>query len=407
MAIKSGTFIHDIHGFVIDRIQTGGVSNVNIPQTKIYELGNYQTVATIFDIPDLSFDLESLDVSCEIEALLHGVNPSTVVDGDEFDFGTTFPIDVISPFKAGNGAFNIVKGIAVPYLTLDSATYNFGVGQNATEQFTLRGDGIYYIPGSPYYQEFTLVNNTLTYNLSQTAVPYVESGNTLYVLGACVKNASTGAYKRLFFGTDANGYTNTTTSITTITDWFDQGYTKLHVVFGSLTAATYSQAVHATTSVKPAAIRAKDVLMYVGTAGATSTLVRWPGVQSFTVTRRVNLENDEELGNTKYVATDYDVPEVSGSITVRSADVGSLFTIIQQITGTTTTEVSGPLDTPQMEILLQVRDPDTGDILKSWDVPDAKFTIPAPQGRVQTKLDVQIPFTSDGGLLSVFSGDNA
>jgi hypothetical protein len=65
VAIKAGQIIHDAQGFVVDRIQTGGVSNLNIPEEKIYELGNFFTVATIRDIPDLSFDLESLDVSTE------------------------------------------------------------------------------------------------------------------------------------------------------------------------------------------------------------------------------------------------------------------------------------------------------------------------------------------------------
>lgn len=408
MAIKAGTFLHDVNGFVIDRIQTGGVSSLNIPSEKIYELGNYQAVATIFDIPDLSFDLESLDVSTEIEALIHGKAPGSVVAGDEFNFATTYPFDVISPFKAGNGSYAIVKGLAVPYLTLDTVVYNAAVKQNMSEQFTLRGDSIYYIPGTPYYKEFTLVNNVLTYTLDHTAIPYVESGNTLYALSACVKNPSTGLYKRLFFGTDANGYTNTSTTITTISDWFDQGYTKLHVTYGSTVAGTYPQSVHqAVTTATPAAVRAKDILLYVGAGGtATSSLVRWSGVQSFQLTRKVNLENDEEFGNSKYVATDYDTADVTGTITVRPSDIGSLFTLIQQITETSSSEVSGPLSGGGLEMMVQVRGSD-GSILKTWNVPDARFTLPAPQGKVQTKLDVQFPFTSDTGLMSVFKGDIA
>ena len=402
MAIKSGQIIHDVHGFVIDRIQTGGVSNLNIPQEKIYELGNYQTVATVRDIPDLSFDMESFDVSCEVEALIHGVNPSSVTSGQEFAFSTTYPIDVISPFKAGNGVFTVVKGIAVPYLNLEQVTYRFGVGQNATQQFTLRGDGVYYIPGSPYSQTFTLVNNTLTYNFTNTALPYEEAGNTLYALGACVKNTS-GAYKRLFFGTGTNGYSNTSAGITLNTDWFDSGYTTLHVVYGSATVATYSQAVHPSTSVKPAAVRAKDTLVYVGDGTSTSTLELWSGVQSFEVTRRVNLDNDEEFGNSHYVSSDYDTADVTGSITVKAADATALWDLIHQVSGTTTSEIAGPIEAPSLEVMLQVRDPDTGDILKTWDIPDAKFTLPGAQGRVQQKLEVTFPFTSDAGLLSVYN----
>lgn len=405
MAIKAGTFIHDVHGFVIDRIQTGGVSSLNIPQEKIYELGNYNSVAIVRDIPDLTFDIESFDVSTEVEALIHGIAPSNVLDGNEFTFNTTFPLDVISPFKAGNGAFNIVKGIVVPYLSLDTVDYKFGVKANASEKFTLRGDSVYYVPGSPYYQEFTLVNNTLTYTLAHTALPYLENGNTIHVLGACVRDVTTGIYKRLFFGTDANGYTDTGTTITTQTDWFDTGYTKLHVVYGSATAATYNATVHEGTSVKPAAVRSKDILVYVGTAGSTSALVKWGGVQSVDIQRKVNLQNDEEFGNNHYVSTDYDTSDVTGSIVVRAADTAALWVLIEQITGTDTSHVSGPITTTTNELVVKIRDPDTGTILKTFAVPDARFTLPAASGKIQTKLDVTFQFQSDQGLLSVFRGD--
>lgn len=408
MAIKAGQFLHDVHGFVIDRIQTGGVSSLNIPQEKIYELGNYQAVATIRDIPDLSFDLESTDVSTEVEALLHGATaPNSASNGTEYDFATTFPIDVISPFKSGNGAFDVVKGIAVPYLTLDSCTYRFGVKANATEQFTLRGDGVYYIPGSPYYQSFSLSGTS--YTLTHNAIPYTESGNTLYVLGACVKNVSTGLYKRLTYGTGANGYTHTgANNITLGTAWGGAGYTTLHVVYGSGTAAAYAQSTNASTSVKPAAIRAKDVLVYVGTSAATSSLVRWSGVQQVEITRKVNLQNDEELGNTHYVSTDYDVPDVNGSLTVKSADATDLWALVAQVAGVNASgAIAGPISAPAVALRILVRDPDSGLTLKTWEIPDAKFTLPGSQGRVQQKLEVQFPFASDSGSLSVFKADPA
>mgnify|MGYP001591248899 CR=1 FL=1 len=86
MAIKAGQILHDANGTVIDRIQSGGVSNLNIPEEKIYELGNYQSVATIRDTPDLSFDMESLDVSMEAECLLTGEDNTTMVNDDFVDF---------------------------------------------------------------------------------------------------------------------------------------------------------------------------------------------------------------------------------------------------------------------------------------------------------------------------------
>lgn len=406
MAIKAGQILHDVHGFVIDRIQTGGVSSLNIPEEKVYELGNYQAVANVRDIPELSFDLESTDPTIEIEGLLTGQDPGSIAPGAELDFTDHVPIDVISPFKSGTGAFDIVKGIVVPYLTLETATYRMAVRQNATQSFTLRGDSIYYAPGTPKYEEHTLVNNTLTYNLANTAILYTESGNSIYVLSACVKNPSTGTYRRLFYSTtSADGYTNTSTSITLNTDWFDEGYTKLHVTYATASAGSYGQAVHQDATVKPAAIRAKDICVYVSDGAATPTLELWTGVQSFEVTRQVNLENDEEFCNTKFVGTDYDTADVTGTIGVKSVDPEDLFNKIAQVANVSTTEVVGPFSSVPLEVEVQIKDPDSGDVLKTLYVEDARFTLPAVQGRVQTKLEVNFAFTSDGGNLKVYRGE--
>lgn len=402
MAIKSGQILHDAQGFVIDRIQTGGVSNLNIPEEKIYELGNFQTVATVRDIPDLSFEMESLDVSTEIEAILTGVDPTATVDGDEFDFLDSKPLDIISPFKAGTGLFNVVRGIAIPYLTLENATYRFGNRQNATQTFTLRGDAVYYLQGTPYYQEFTGNGITATFNLSHTALPFVDGSDTLHVLSACVV-FSDGTSRRLFFGDD---YTDTTTTITLTTPASDApAGSKIKVVYGSTTAATYPQTVHQGVAVKPAAVRGKDIDVYIGTPGATPVFSRWTGVQSFETSRRVNLDNDQEFGNAHYVSQDYDTAEVTGNVVVRPRDPADLWDKIYQVANVPSNEVVGPLTSVSLPVELRVNDPDSGDRVKTLYIPDARFTIPGVQGRVQQKTEVTFNFNSDSGTLLVYAGE--
>lgn len=402
MAIKSGQILHDANGFVIDRIQSAGVGNVNIPEEKIYELGNYNTVATVRDIPDLSFDMESFDVSTEVEAILTGVDPTSVVDGQEFDFTDVKPVDIISPFKAGSGVYTIVKGIALPYLTLESATYRFGVGANATQSFTLRGDAIYYVPGTPKYQEFTNLGAT-TYSFDQTAIEYVESNDSIYALSVCLKEAGTNLYKRLFVGQD---YTNTSSGFTLLEDQ-SATYDTIHVVYGTAATNSYLQTVHENVSTKPAAVRGKDIDIYLSDGAATPTLERWTGVQSFEVTRSVNLDNDQEFGNSHYVASDYDTADVTGSIVVRSRDADDLWEKIAQVASVATNKIIGPYTSVTVPIEARISDPDTGDVLKTFYVPDARFTIPGAQGQVQQKLEVTFNFTSDGGDLLVYEGERA
>ena len=54
---------------------------------------------------------------------------------------------------------------------------------------------------------------------------------------------------------------------------------------------------------------------------------------------------------------------------------------------------------------VRISDPDSGDVLKTLYVPDARFTIPGYSARVQQKLEVQFNFTSDGGNLLVYAGE--
>lgn len=61
-------------------------------------LGNYESVATIRDIPDLAFSFDSLDVSAEIACRLLGVDVDTKADGTEL------PLDIASLFKTGRTA---------------------------------------------------------------------------------------------------------------------------------------------------------------------------------------------------------------------------------------------------------------------------------------------------------------
>ncbi len=403
MATKAGQILHVANGFVIDRIQTGGVSSLNIPEEKIYETGNFETVATVRDIPDLSFGVESLDVSTEIEALITNVDPTSVTAGQEFDFADAVPLDVISPFKRKNGQFDIVGGVAIPYLNLESVTYRFGVRQNATQSFDFKGDGIYYVQGTPKAEVFTLVNNVLTYNFAQTAdLPFNDNGDELHAVSVCVVNGTTNESKRLFFGTD---YTDTTSGVTLLVDWFDEGYTTLHVVYATTDANTYPQNVHQNASVKPAAVRGQYIEVYISDGAATPVLELWRGVQSIEATRRVNLEADEELGNTHYVAQDYDTAEVSGSIVLKPVDVDELMDKIFRVANVPSDEMAGALTSTPLQLEIRIKHPDTGDVLKTLYVPDARIQIPAMQTQVQQKAQPTFNWNSDSGTLLVYNGE--
>lgn len=387
-------------------------------------MGNYNSVAIVRDIPDLSFDLESLDVSTEFESVLLDKTP--LWDSgttDEFDFNLSVPIDVASPFKSTKGQFDIVKGLIVPCLSLERVTYRYGVRQNATQQFTLRGDSIYYCPGVPHYETFSYNGSanqakTFTFNGSNgtAAIAFTEQGDTIYALSVTLVNSTTGAYKRLFFGE----YTNTTTGFTIVDA--HAGYDKVRVMYASnATDTVYPQAgpvvggpqadisggnTHQGISVKPAAVRGKDIEVYIGATGATPNWEKFRGVQTAEITRSVNLTNDEELGNHHYVAQDYLTPDVRGSLGVKPYDMNQLWDQLEKITGVTSGEVIGPQLAVACQVKIRILDPDNGNVLKAVYVPDARFQVPGMAGRANQKVETTFTFSSDGGNITVYDGSN-
>jgi hypothetical protein len=409
MAIKAGQILHDAYGFVIDRIQTGGATGLNIPEEKVYEVGNFQAVATVRDSPDLSFDLETFDVSTEIEALLTFTDPTMVTNGDSFDLATSVPMDIVSPIKDGWNIFNASRGVVVPYLNLESSAYRFEMKGNATQRHTLKGDSYFFVDGSPYYEEFDGDGATATFNITNgPAQPYVYQGKTNYILGACIVQADR-TYKRLFLDDD---FTNSATSITLTDPTMAPTGSTLKVVYGSSVVAVYPQngmtplghTVHEGVEYKPAAVRGRNVDVYVGDAAATPTFTRWGSVQSAEVNWSVTLDRDEEFGNSQYVSQDHDVPEVSGNVVIRPRDPAELWKRVQEVTNVAPGNVAGPLTSVGLPLEIRVSDPETGVRLKTLYVPDARFKPPAIEGRVQQKLEPTFEWTSDGGKLLIYDG---
>lgn len=408
MAIKAGQIIHVANDeVVIDRIQTAGPGTVSVPVETVYELGDYKSVGQVRDIPDLSFALESYDVSCSLEALLLGVDPEAV---HSFDFGSAQPVDMKSAFKAGQQAtdpFAIVDSVGIPYLTLESMAYSFGLTTDAKQTATLKGDSIYYNPGSTYVEK-TAGTNTANQTVATTNPAYAvtEAGVTRRIL-----SISAGG-KRLVFGidyTEAYGSITDGAAITTLTVLAAVPTTSsINIMYSSPTAEEYPQNVNAVVSViKPAAIRGRDIAVYLGAYDPANPFTnRIDGVQSFDCTWKVTLQKDQEFGNYHLVAQDYDVPDVSGTIEVKPVDPQALVAVVQKITGVdpTSFESATATSSPIVPITCVLHSPLDGSVLKVITVDDARWTAPGFSGQVQQKLSVKLAFTSDRGDLLVSDG---
>jgi len=395
MTVKAGRFVTLADDTLVSRLNTTGPGSLGIPEEKIYETGNQESIATLRDIPDLTWDMESGDMTTALEDRLLGLT-TPQAEGFEYDFNDAVPIDVVGLFKGG--AFTSVRGIGAPYLTLDTLTYRFAVRTSSSETATLRGDSIYYVPGTAYTQVFPAAGvGPYTFDNGPGLVT-TESGDELYAY--CVTLfESDGTVTRKFIGDD---YTNDANGFTLLEA--APGGSELHVLYGSATTRALPQTIHPEVTDVPAAVRGRDVDLYISDGAATPTLVRWRGVQNVEITRRVTLERTEELGNPHVVSSEYDVPEVSGSVTLHAPDVEYLFDRIAQVTNVASNETANALSSQELEMEIVIRHPDTGAAIKTLYLEDARFQPPPAPVRSNSTIESTFSFTSDGGRLLAYKG---
>lgn len=477
MAIKGGSIIHVGNGTaLIDRIQTGGPGQLNVPTEKIYELGNYKSVATVRDVPDLQFSLESYDVSPEVEALVTNsyagrevtdavttaaspnITSSTAAftpddvgrmviitfpDGSEhvsnitattsataatiaddvpaagsaltmriaengIDLAKALPIDIASQFKAGQTAtspFAVINSVGVPFLMLEQMSYRFGLRDNATQSATLRGDSVFYNPGPTLVEETPGTNTAGQTVVTSEPAHQVDGGDERRVLSVTVGD------QRLTFGkdyTESYGPVSSGAAVTTVTLVDPVPADKMiRIMYSTTAAVSYPQSVHPGVTVKPAAVKGKDIEIYYGgydpadVAGSQANKIG--SVQAVNADWRVTLEKDEEFGNAYAVAQDFEVPEVSGTVDVKPRDNANLTALIRRFT-----KVSDPQKvvaahaSGEDALDIVIKNPETGAVVKRIHIPDARFTVPGFQGRVQQKTTITFNFESDSGSLIVF-----
>lgn len=479
MAIKGGQIIHAGNGVaVIDRVQTGGPGQLNIPTEKINELGNYKSVATVRDTPDLTFSLESFDVSTEVEALLTGAyggrtvtdlvttaadatatsatgaftaedegrrivitgggaggadlvtTIADVTNGTSIELedvaGTTLaagtasisingidlsravPIDMASQFKAGLQAadpFKVTASVALPFLYLEQMSYRFGLRDNATQSATLRGDTIFYNPGPTFVEEIAGSGAPGQVIVTDHPAYQVAEGDEPRVL------AVTAGAKRLAQGPDyaeTYGAVTAGAALTTITLVDAVPVDEIvRIIYSSPDAVTYPQTVHPDATVKPAAVKGRDIDIYVGDYDPNdpvgSGAFKLTSVQSINVDYRVAITKDEEFGNYYAVGLDFGTPTVNGSVDIKPRDTADFLKLLRRVSGVTDpTKVIGTATSVPLPLHIVIRNPENGDVLKRLFVEDARFTPPGYQGRVEQQTTVTLPFESDEGNLLIF-----
>jgi hypothetical protein len=391
MAVKGGDLIHVGNQVLLDRAQTAGPGQVNIPTDTIYELGNYKSVGKTLDIPDLSFPLESVDASAELESMLVGKTFSTDSAGTEYDISTCLPVDVASQYKKGRtdaNPFEVEVGVSLPALYLETLSYRFGISENAAQTATLKGDSIFYCPGSVYVQEATgsgTAGQTIT--LTNDAYPYkgdVVNG-TRYALAVTLKSG-----KRLRYGTDYTEVATVSGAVAAPSWSTSSPRFRTPTRSASPTPPTPSPPTRRTPTRsprRPGRPRSRAATSGCSSAASTSP-TSGPASSSSPPTGGSNLDRDLEFGNSEVVSQDYEVPTVNGSIDLKPRNATELYTKIAQIAGAATvTEVVGALQQAVLPLDIVLYSPTDGSVLKTLYIEDARFTRPGLLGPRAAEAD--------------------
>jgi hypothetical protein len=409
MSVHAGSIITVAGANVIDRIQSAGLGDVNVPVETIREVGNRLVVDKVPTEPDFTFTMESYDVSTDLLAWLTGKTGAQASgsppgagdpDGTAYAWEDCKPVNICSPWKDPNtGSAGVIQaGHLVPAYYATRLTYRFGATDFATQTAELGGGSFYYGPGAP-------VEAFATGDGAQTAYaspdPTIQhriggAGGTTFrnVFGVIVANQP--QIEDVDFTVTGGNGTPATIHFTVAPA------TGALVKFAYFTSAakSYPQTVHAATIVKPGAVRGRNIQIFLG-----ADRQRMGSVQTFELEATVDSEIEREIGNEDPVGRTINGTDTTGTITVRSKDAPSFLALLSKLTGVAATEVFGYLNLNPIPVEVQIQNPkNPGQILKTLYVSDGIFQPPGTPARVNTPTDFAIRFDSQNGTFVEYKG---
>jgi hypothetical protein len=409
MSIPAGDILHVGGKNVIDRLQSAGLGDVNLPIETIREVGNREVVDKVTGEPDFTFQLESYDASTEVMAWLTGKigagTGSAQGAGDSDPEGTSYDwldaagkaLNIISPWKNGDsGSAGVIQaGVLIPGYYPIKLNERFGVTDNSTFTVELGGGSFFYSKNAPF-QDYWVGNGGKTFTTAHPTVKYRIGG----VEGETFRNVW-GVLVDGDLQTEDIDYTVTGGGGSAATIEFTvapaNGATICAVSF-TTDAQAYPQTVHPATIVKPGAVRGKNIRILLNGKRAG-------GGQSFELEASVEGEVEREMGNEEIIGRVVNGTDCNGTFTVRSKDIEHFFNLLHDITGVEEDEVYGWFNDHTVELDIEIENPkNPSKLLKTISVGDAKFQPPGTPAKVNSPTDFAISWQSVEGTFREFKG---
>lgn len=417
MSILAGTILHVGGNNVIDRLQSAGLGNTKMPYETIREIGNMNIVDKVPGEPAVTFAMDSLDVTVEIEAWLTGKlgggTPATAPGSSDPD-GTAYLIDgvhtgfvnITSPWRDPlSSAGTISAGHIIPGFFPTRINYAFGVTANASETVEFAGSTYYYHTSAPVEQYATGTGAQVAFVTPDAAVPWREggAGGTIFrsIFGVIVDGVL--MTKGVDYSTSpTNSAAAAVATLTFVVAPANNAVIKY--CYFTAAARNFPASLNSSAIVKPAAVRGRNICVFLGSGASAAQM---GGIQSATLDFAVTGQVERELCS--YEVTGYTVTgtDVTGSIVVRPHTLTSLAAALAKVTGVAASEVYGWINTNAIPLSIKIQNPkNSAQILKTLYVSDAIFDVPDLPTKVNTPVDVTFAYQSQTGTYTVYKGDS-
>jgi hypothetical protein len=417
MSVHAGSILTVGGNNVIDRIQSAGAAG-DVPIETIREVGNRLVVDKIPGEPDFTFTIESLDVSTELMAWLTGKIGGSLTDptgfpgaadaaGTGYRWSDTGYVNVTSPWK---DPLTLDQGIVqaghiIPAYYPTRINYRFGVADNAGTTVELGGGSYYYGSYAPI-EEFAQTDGVEdSWTTSENAIAHRIGGaaGTTFrsVFGVVVGGVAQIEGVDYSVGGGDGAPATVTFMVNGVATPPATGKLVRFCYFTDAQQA-FPQAVHATTVVKPGAVRGRHIPIFLGAGGSRQRLA---SAQAFELEATVDSEVEREMGSEEPTGRVINGRDCNGSITVRSKDAPAFMALLAKVTGAPIDEVFGYLNMNELPLEVPILNPkNPGQVLKTLYVSDAIFQVPGTPARVNAPTDFTLRWSSRTGEFTEYKG---
>jgi len=411
MSIPAGSLVHVAGKNALDRLQSAGLGDVNLPVETIRETGNREVVDKVTGEPDFTFSMESYDASTEVMAWLTGEVGGGIgsgagagaadPDGTEYSWldAASRCLNIISPWKdeSTGSAGDIEAGHLIPGYYPTKLNMRFGVTDNSSFTVEFGGGSFFYAKATPEEDYFTASAEQKAFESVHPTIHYRKGG----VAGSTFRDV---------FGVIVDGDLQTEgvdyvvsggNGSKAIVEFTIAPVTGADVRFCYFTAdaKAYPQTIHPAVVVKPGAVRGRNIRIKLNGQ-------RVGNGQSFELEATVEGEVERELGNEEIIGRTVNGTDVNGTFTVRSKDSDAFFKLLNEITGVEEDEVFGWFNDNTVSLDIEIENPkNPGTLLKTVRVKQAKFQPPGTPARVNQPTDFAISWSALDGTFSDFKGE--